>query len=153
MTGKGQYGCQPFRSELFHLTVSSCFTAVCMFCLDKRIGCLSPDSESSSPEAVTLIKNVQKLWTSFQEVYFGPPIWKYFPTGAYQRYAEAEDQIYTITSSFIDEVEEGLRSASESKRGGLISEALLNVKDLDRRDVRTTMIDFIAAGIDNVSIS
>jgi hypothetical protein len=120
-----------------------------MFCLDKRIGCLSQDAVAASPEAATLIENVQKLWKSFQEVYFGPPLWKYFPTAAYQRYAEAEDQIYTITNRFIDEVEARLRENSK-QLGGLISEALLSVEDLDRRDVRTTMIDFIAAGIDNV---
>ncbi|CAG0918248.1 unnamed protein product [Notodromas monacha] len=123
--------------------------SVCLLCLNKMTGCLNPNGELS-PDAEILITTVHKLWKSFQEVYFGPPLWKYFPTLGYKRYAEAEDVIYRITSAMIDDVERGMENRDDSVTG-LISDALLSVKDLDRRDVRTTMIDFIAAGIDNTA--
>lgn len=61
---------------------------------------------------------------------------------------------FSICSGYIDKAKDSLQSGSRPPgREASILTSMLTTPDIDPRDVKMTMIDFIAAGIDNVSQS
>nr|XP_017019367.1 ecdysone 20-monooxygenase isoform X2 [Drosophila kikkawai] len=126
--------------------------AVCTLMLGRRMGFLAVDTKQ--PQKISqLAAAVKQLFISQRDSYYGLGLWKYFPTKTYREFARAEDLIYDVISEIIDhELEEHKKSAAceDEESAGLRSVFLniLELKDLDIRDKKSAIIDFIAAGIE-----
>ncbi|EDW34836.1 GL21018 [Drosophila persimilis] len=129
--------------------------AVCTLMLGRRMGFLAADAKQ--PQKISqLAAAVKQLFISQRDSYYGLGLWKYFPTKTYRDFARAEDLIYDVISEIIDnELEEHKKSAECDDEGasGLRSVFLniLDLKDLDIRDKKSAIIDFIAAGIETLA--
>ncbi|SPP76071.1 blast:Ecdysone 20-monooxygenase [Drosophila guanche] len=129
--------------------------AVCTLMLGRRMGFLAANAQQ--PQKISqLAAAVKQLFISQRDSYYGLGLWKYFPTKTYRDFARAEDLIYDVISEIIDnELEEHKKSAACDDEGdaGLRSVFLniLDLKDLDIRDKKSAIIDFIAAGIETLA--
>ncbi|XP_065721075.2 ecdysone 20-monooxygenase isoform X2 [Drosophila suzukii] len=129
--------------------------AVCTLMLGRRMGFLAVDTQQ--PQKISqLAAAVKQLFISQRDSYYGLGLWKYFPTKTYREFAKAEDLIYDVISEIIDhELEELKKSAAceDDDAAGLRSIFLniLELKDLDIRDKKSAIIDFIAAGIETLA--
>ncbi|KAH8294417.1 hypothetical protein KR054_012497 [Drosophila jambulina] len=129
--------------------------AVCTLMLGRRMGFLAVDTKQ--PQKISqLAAAVKQLFISQRDSYYGLGLWKYFPTKTYREFARAEDLIYDVISEIIDhELEEHKKSAAceDEESAGLRSVFLniLELKDLDIRDKKSAIIDFIAAGIETLA--
>lgn len=125
-------------------------------CLETRFGCLDPELKIDS-EAQMMIRCAYNLFDAYQKLYFGPPLWKYMETEGYRQMADAENVAYEIATKYIDQAMEQaqeLRASScldEKERGLTILSELIARDDIDSKDIRTIMVDFILAGIDTVA--
>ncbi|XP_076350040.1 ecdysone 20-monooxygenase-like isoform X2 [Tachypleus tridentatus] len=116
-----------------------------MLCLERRLGCLNQGLVESSDGAV-MISAVQKLFEAYHELYFGLPLWKYFPTASYRKLDEAESDIYDTAAHHVEEAMTQAQSSTKSKDTGLLH-SLLNAEGLGKKDIQLTIIDFIAGGV------
>ncbi|XP_030385580.1 ecdysone 20-monooxygenase [Scaptodrosophila lebanonensis] len=129
--------------------------AVCTLMLGRRMGFLAPNTKQ--PHKISqLAAAVKQLFISQRDSYYGLGLWKYFPTKTYRDFARAEDLIYDIISEIIDnELEQHKNTAAceDEDAAGLRSVFLniLELKDLDIRDKKSAIIDFIAAGIETLA--
>lgn len=69
--------------------------AVSMLCLDTRLGCLDPMLSKDS-EAADTISATQGLFQSFQMLYYGLPLWKYYKTAGYKLLQKSETVLYRL---------------------------------------------------------
>lgn len=58
-------------------------------CLERRLGCLAGDTR-----AVELVEATKKLFSSYQKLTYGSPLWKKVPSYRYEEYTNTEDTIY-----------------------------------------------------------
>lgn len=139
-------------NDLQSITYRLALESICMLCLDSRMDCLIDrnDKESDGSKLIQLTKN---LFAAYQELYYSPPLWKLFETKAYRQYAESEDSIYQIADKYVDNALIKLRQTDESNTTNSILKTLLSLENVDERDVRTLIIDFISGGINTVSNS
>nr|QIS60147.1 cytochrome P450 314A1 [Pardosa pseudoannulata] len=124
---------------------------VYMLCLEARLGCLQGNLKPDSP-ASTMIHSVKLLFEAFQELYYGLPVWKFYPTSAYKKLDKAESIMYEATSNRIQEVMEELRKRKSKpidERGVL--ETLLHMDCITDKTTKVTIIDFISGGIFTVT--
>lgn len=122
--------------------------AIFMLCLDTRLGCLKP-SDSEPGEASTIIRAAQQLFSAYQELYYGLPLWKYVNTPPYKKYAEAESVLYDITLGYIQHY---AKLPTGGKDRSLL-QALLSLDGLSEKDVHLTVMDFIVGGVFTTSIA
>ncbi|RWS13646.1 cytochrome P450-like protein [Dinothrombium tinctorium] len=117
--------------------------ALSMLCFNSRLNCFS---QKASIDGKQLIAATKKLFESYQELYYGLPVWKIAPkfSKAYQKYVRAEEAIYNLTSKYIV-------NAMEKGNGESVLELLLSSKKLSEKEVRTTIIDFLAGGTTTTS--
>lgn len=64
-----------------------------MLCLDTRLGCLSRSVNYDSDAAI-VITAAKDLFSAYQKLYYGLPLWKFFSTAAYRSYQRAEETLY-----------------------------------------------------------
>lgn len=64
-----------------------------MMSLDDRLGCLDTKLHKDTP-ASDMILSVKLLFESFQELFFAPPLWKFFETDSYKKLHKAESLMY-----------------------------------------------------------
>lgn len=131
--------------------------------LETRLGCLNEKLHPDSP-AAWMIHSVKLLFEAFQELYYGLPLWKLFPTAAYKKLDKAESIMYDASNNRIQEVIEQLRGAKNSEvkcpmhsqvkdddvKYGVL-QTLINSEDLTDKTIRVTVIDFISGGIFTVT--
>lgn len=145
------------QSTTYRLSLES----ICMLCLDSRMGCLSDERSSGSDESTSdqgdgfrLIEATRDLFSSYQELYYNPPLWKLFETEPYRRYVRSEDAIYQIADKYVERALIKLKAdqaSGQSSQSSLLK-TLLSL-EIDERDVRTLIIDFISGGINTTSNS
>ncbi|KAI8122310.1 Ecdysone 20-monooxygenase [Lucilia cuprina] len=126
--------------------------AVCTLMLGRRMGFLSTNSEQ--PEKIKQLAGaVKQLFISQRDSYYGLGLWKYFPTKTYREFARAEDTIYDVISEMVDKALEENNANFMHHDDDLRSVFLniLEIKDLDIRDKKSAIIDFIAAGIETLA--
>lgn len=122
-----------------------------MFCLETRLGCLDFQLDETS-DAHRMISSSLELFQSYQELFYGLPLWKYVSTAAYRKMERAELTIHSIVSKYISEARE--KSAEEYEFCGdsedvpSVVHALLATNEDRCKDVYTGIVDFITAGID-----
>lgn len=172
-------------SDLQSTTYRLSLESICMLCLDSRMGCLSDERplnskdsgkggkdrredkhsndeelrselENDRGDGFRLIEATRDLFSSYQELYYSPPLWKLFETKAYQRYVQSEDAIYQIADKYVGRALIKLKadqSNGQSSGQSSLLKTLLSLKEIDERDVRTLIIDFISGGINTTSNS
>ncbi|XP_066999050.1 ecdysone 20-monooxygenase [Anabrus simplex] len=118
--------------------------STCTLILGRRMGFL--DSEPDS-RCVRLAQAVTGHFRACRDTYYGLPLWKIFPSSAYDLYKAAEEQYYDIISELVEEAlkEENETCATESVRHIFMS--ILRAHNLDIREKKAAIVDFIAAGI------
>lgn len=140
------------QSTTYRLALES----ICALCLDSRMGLIENEKkvQNNSSDGFKLIESTQKLFSSYQQLYYSPPLWKLFETKAYQQYVQSEDAIYQIADKYVERALIKLKNESniDQKQTSLLK-TLLSLKEIDERDVRTLILDFISGGINTVSNS
>ncbi|XP_055907958.1 ecdysone 20-monooxygenase [Eupeodes corollae] len=127
--------------------------AVCTLMLGRRMGFLSTESEQ--PEKVKLLaKAVKQLFVSQRDSYYGYGLWKYIPTKTYSQFSKSEDYVYDMISEMVeqalrDEEFEVTNFDDDDLKSIFIS--ILQLKDIDIRDKKSAIIDFVAAGIETLA--
>ena len=142
------------QSTTYRLALES----ICMLCLDSRMGCLDNQidkrNDSNRSDGAQLIQATKNLFNAYQQLYYSPPLWKLFETEAYQQYARSEDAIYQIADKYVERALIKLKNEQQSNtETNSLLKTLLSLKEVDERDVRTLIIDFISGGINTVSNS
>lgn len=138
-----EVGC--VQDTLSRLALESIFR----LCLDTRLGCLQA-SHNEQGDACTVIAVARQLFSAYQELYYGLPLWKYMRTSSYRKYTEAEDILYKITLGYIQQY--GKHASGDQSNKSLLR-ALLSLDRLSEMDVHLTIMDFIVGGIFTTSIA
>ncbi|XP_070166736.1 cytochrome P450 family 24 subfamily A member shade isoform X1 [Polyergus mexicanus] len=119
--------------------------STCTLILGRHLGFLKPNS--SSTITTRLAEAVRIHFTASRDAFYGLPLWKLLPTSAYKQLIESEDTIYNIISELVEAtvLEKQDDARDESVEAVFLS--ILRQKDLDMRDKKAAIVDFIAAGI------
>lgn len=133
------------QDALSRLALESIFR----LCLDTRLGCLQPLRHEQG-EAQTVIAVARQLFSAYQQLYYGLPVWKYVPTPSYQRYTKAEDVLYKIT---LDYMQQYAKHAPRDQNDKSLLQALLDLDGLSAKDIHLTIMDFIIGGVFTTSIA
>ena len=122
-----------------------------MLCLDSRIGTLTDIDDYNQPtDGQIMIEATKLLFETFNKLYYGYPLWKWFHTAAYNDLIKAESMIYEIASKYIEQAMNQLSNGYESDKQTVLQK-LLNTKNLSNDEVKVGIIDFIIGGIFTVS--
>ncbi|XP_022649684.1 uncharacterized protein LOC111245503 isoform X4 [Varroa destructor] len=119
------------QDSLYMLTLESIFA----MCLERRLGCLAGDTR-----AVELVEATKKLFSSYQKLTYGSPLWKKVPSYRYEEYTNTEDTIYGLTSELLAE-------CSASAEQSLLLKSLMSLPSFTWKDIQLTVMDFIVGGI------
>ncbi|KAF7275216.1 hypothetical protein GWI33_012073 [Rhynchophorus ferrugineus] len=111
--------------------------ATCALVLGRRMGFLIEDRVC--PVAQRLADTVKVNFAACRDTYFGLPFWKWFPTRSYRHLCESEAAIYELASELI-------RTADDSTKESAVFQSVLNA-DIDEREKKSAIVDFLAAGI------
>nr|QQL12330.1 cytochrome P450 CYP314A1 [Aphis craccivora] len=116
--------------------------STCTLILGRRFGFL--DGEVSET-ATRLADSVTSQFRASQEAFYGLPLWKLIPTKAYKEFVASEDALYDIVSEIVDTALIDEEQSCTDVRSVFVS--ILQVSELDNRDKKAAIIDYIAAGI------
>lgn len=124
-----------------------------------------------------LAEAVRIHFTASRDAFYGLPLWKLLPTSAYKQLIESEDTVYKFVSrsfnrtqlissltavhsvcfhfSIISDIVEATiqEKVNDARDESLeaVFQSILRQKNLDVRDKKAAIVDFIAAGIHTVS--
>uniref|UniRef100_A0A1A9W8F7 Cytochrome P450 n=1 Tax=Glossina brevipalpis TaxID=37001 RepID=A0A1A9W8F7_9MUSC len=131
--------------------------AVCLLMLGRRMGFLTTKSEQ--PEKIKQLAGaVKQLFISQRDSYYGFGLWRYLPTKTYREFAKAEEVIYDVISEMMEQT----LAANEANYHTMHHDGddqdlrsiflnILELEELDIRDKKSAIIDFIAAGIETLA--
>ncbi|KAF4530576.1 hypothetical protein B566_EDAN006782 [Ephemera danica] len=118
--------------------------------LGQRMGFLEVEL---GPTATRLKEAVRDHFNACRDGFYGLPLWKIFPTAAYRKLMRSEETLYEIISSM---VEPAMEQSEDTCPVGAVQSVLMSVlrrDELDVREKKSTIIDFIAAGIHTIGNS
>lgn len=119
--------------------------STCTLILGRHLGFLKP--ESSSNLTTRLAEAVRIHFTASRDAFYGLPLWKLLPTAAYKQLIESEDAIYNIISELMEDTIWEKRDDAKDQSVEAVFQSILRQKNLDIRDKKAAIVDFIAAGI------
>lgn len=136
--------------DVQNLTYKLALESVCSLTLDTRIHCF--DEEHITSDGQVLVEATKRLFDAYQRLYYAAPWWKLYQTRDFKQLGESESIIYQTAGRYIQNAMDLLDQESELsvKRPSLLR-TLVQIKDLDRRDIHTLILDFIAGGINTTS--
>nr|WPM94883.1 cytochrome p450 314A1a [Polyphagotarsonemus latus] len=134
-------------NDIQSLTYNLSLESICMLCLDIRMNCF--EENLVLQDGLDLIESTKKLFSAYQNLYYNPPLWKLFETKDYKDYYESEDAIYQIVNKYVQRAYNQLENNSKNS----LLKTLVSLNNLDKRDIKTLLIDFISGGINTVSTS
>lgn len=111
--------------------------AICSLVLGRRMGFLLPEGESEICKK--LAEAVHSHFKACRDTYYGLPLWKLYPTDAYNRLVQSEEAIYDLALELV-------RKADDSTKESVVFQSVLNA-NVDENEKTAAMVDFIAAGI------
>ena len=117
----------------------------CTLILGRHLGFLKPGS--SSTVTTRLADAVRIHFTASRDAFYGLPLWKLLPTSAYKQLIESEDTIYNIISEIVEATIQEKRNDAKDESVEAVFQSILRQKNLDVRDKKAAIVDFIAAGI------
>ncbi|CAO1327955.1 unnamed protein product [Diamesa tonsa] len=125
--------------------------SVCCLILGRRMGYLSSsDDQGRNDEILKLASAVKTLFKTQSDSYYGLQLWKYFPTKTYKDFVKSEHTIYKIIGKILDDESEMEEMESDVDEITTIFKSILN-QDMDMRDKKSSVVDFIAAGMETLS--
>ncbi|RWS27086.1 cytochrome P450-like protein [Leptotrombidium deliense] len=136
--------------NMIEATYRQAIESLSMFCLNSRMGCLS--TEQLTLDGKKLTAALRNLFDSYQQLYYGLPVWKLLPalSKAYKQFANAENDIYDVTEKYVENAFRNFK-AKEDQSCDNVLESLLSLQKLNETDIRITTIDFMAGGIKTMS--
>ncbi|XP_025015989.1 ecdysone 20-monooxygenase [Tetranychus urticae] len=152
--------------DLLKCTDQFALESIALISLNTRLGCLS--TGGSSEDAKRLIAADKSLFEAFQVLYHGIPWWKFWPTPSYRKFVSAEDEIYNISSKYVDSAFDDLVSSktlnstdpdgtslgkNQDDDSSSLMKTLLKTKGLEKAHLKTLAIDFMVGGVNTVSSS
>jgi len=137
-----------FVKELYKWALES----VALVALNKRIG-----GFEGSEDAKKLTEAADKIMSSIGECEYGDKSWRHTPNEPFIALRENHDYWLNYTQSEVDKCYEQLLSKLSRKADDLgnlnIMETLLLTPGLSRKDVITTMMDFVMSAIDTTALT
>lgn len=124
--------------------------AVCTLMLGRRMGFMSTNP---SEKARILAAAVKEVFAMQRDSYYGFGLWKYFPTQTYRNFVHCEETIYNIVSEIVDTTIEHESVECGDDDVKCVFYKLMQEKDLDVREKKSAIIDFISAGIETLANS
>ncbi|XP_068619922.1 ecdysone 20-monooxygenase [Battus philenor] len=124
--------------------------SVCGLMLGTRLGFLE---RRMSGRAAALASAVKTHFRAQRDSYYGAPLWKFAPTNLYRTFVKSEETIHMIISELMDEA---LTRTTGAAQDDGMREIFLNIlanPELDTRDKKAAVIDFITAGIETLANS
>ncbi|XP_054271191.1 ecdysone 20-monooxygenase [Macrosteles quadrilineatus] len=118
--------------------------STCTLILGRRMGFLD---QKLDPKAVRLARAIQVQFCASRDTFYGLPFWKLFPTAAYRKFVQSEDMIYDVISELVDGALKDEQETCETDAVKSVFMSILQSPQLDTRDKKAGIIDFIAAGI------
>ncbi|KAJ2954784.1 hypothetical protein O0L34_g3089 [Tuta absoluta] len=124
--------------------------SVCALMLGVRLGFLE---RRMSGRAAALASAVKVHFRAQRDSYYGAPLWKLAPTTLYRTFVRSEETIHTVVSELMEEARN--RKNGEAQDDGMreIFLKILDNPELDVRDKKAAIIDFISAGIETLANS
>lgn len=125
--------------------------AVCKVALERRMGFLETSAKVDTQEILDAIYLYQKAST---ESMYGLPFWKYLPSkmsSCASNLMTSKDYLFRTFAKIVDETMK--LDESEAANPDSILSALLNVKEVDTKDVKASVVDYITAGMDTIGNS
>ncbi|XP_015112054.1 ecdysone 20-monooxygenase isoform X2 [Diachasma alloeum] len=118
--------------------------STCTLILGRHLGFLNSTSGNITAR---LAQAVRVHFTASRDAFYGLPLWKVMPTTAYKELIESEDEIYNIVSELLDTTICEQMNDAKDEAVEAVFKSILREKNLDMRDKKAAIIDFIAAGI------
>ena len=125
--------------------------AVCMVALERRMGFLEPTLGFNTQKIVDAVAGYQKSST---ESMYGLPFWKYLPSqwsGCFNNLMNCKDYLFQTFAAIVDQTMS--LDAEEGGNPDSILSSLLEVKEVDVKDVKASCVDYITAGMDTIGNS
>ncbi|KPJ10755.1 Ecdysone 20-monooxygenase [Papilio machaon] len=126
------------------------FLAVCGLMLGTRLGFLE---RWMSGRAAALAAAVKAHFRAQRDSYYGAPLWKFAPTNLYRTFVKSEETIHMIISELMEEAMSRTTGAAQDDGMREIFLNILSNPELDARDKKAAVIDFITAGIETLANS
>ncbi|XP_050354520.1 ecdysone 20-monooxygenase isoform X1 [Nymphalis io] len=124
--------------------------SVCGLMLGTRLGFLE---RWMSGRAAALAASVKAHFRAQRDSYYGAPLWKFAPTSLYKTFVRSEETIHMIVSELMEEARSRTRGAAQDDGMQEIFLKILANPELDMRDKKAAVIDFITAGIETLANS
>ncbi|XP_063241331.1 ecdysone 20-monooxygenase [Bacillus rossius redtenbacheri] len=118
--------------------------SICVLVLGRRLGFFNKDLGALASRLGAVIK---EHFLACRDTYFGLPLWKLFPTRAYRQMVRSEEAYYEIISELVEAALSEERSTCPVDGIRSVFASVLRVPQLDVREKKAAIIDFIAAGI------
>ncbi|EZA58896.1 Ecdysone 20-monooxygenase [Ooceraea biroi] len=119
--------------------------STCTLILGRHLGFLKPDSSNILTKR--LAEAVRIHFMASRDAFYGLPLWKLLPTSAYKQLIESEDTIYNIISELVETTIREKEDEAKDESVEAVFLSILGQKNLDIRDKKAAIVDFIAAGI------
>nr|QBR98234.1 cytochrome P450 314 family [Diaphanosoma celebensis] len=113
--------------------------------LDQQLGSLR---DEDSPMVEKLMLDTDKLFEVCHDTMYGLPLWKYFPSKAYNQLVECEDIIYDVFAGYVEQAMKKMPDYN-SDLGHSILKRIVAAEGVDIRDKIATLIDIVSGGIDS----
>jgi cytochrome P450 len=131
-----------------NLTFKLALESICSLSLDTRLHCF--DRHQITSDGQVLVEATKRLFDAYQKLYYAPPLWKLYETKAFKQLAESESIIYATAGRYIQQAMLRLSESGNIQRPSLLR-SLVAIESLDKRDIHTLILDFIAGGINTTS--
>ncbi|XP_046669599.1 ecdysone 20-monooxygenase [Homalodisca vitripennis] len=118
--------------------------STCTLILGRRMGFLD---QQQDPTAARLAQAIQVQFCASRDAFYGLPFWKLFPTAAYKQLIQSEDVIYEVISDLVDSALKEELEMCDMDGVKSVFMSILQSPNLDIRDKKAGIIDFVAAGI------
>ncbi|XP_059468579.1 ecdysone 20-monooxygenase-like [Neocloeon triangulifer] len=126
------------------------FESTCLMNLGCRVGFLEEEVNQRA-QRLSDLTNVH--FEMVNESYYGLALWKFFPTSTWKKFSEAEHDLYELICEYLEPV---IEAAGESCQFDDVQNILLGIlkrSDLDDKDKKSGIIDFIASGMNTIGNS
>ena len=126
--------------------------AVCMVALERRMGFLEPSLGFSTQKIINCVTGFQE---SSSQLMYGLPFWKYLPSrfsSFFSNLMYCKDYLFQTFSLIVDETL-AMNDMENDCNPDSILNSLLNVKDVEVKDVKASVVDYITAGMDTIGNS
>lgn len=119
-----------------------------MFVLGKRLGCLELDGVPE--ECQKFISEVQEFVEASQEIQFGLPFHKVYPTKAWKALVRSMQNTYDIAMKYVKEKLEKVNNSFPEENEDFLT-AMIKKGEMSIEDISINAIDLLGAGVDTVS--